>query len=452
MNKKIDNKMFYSKVFTLVFPMALQNLINTGITSADVMMLGKVGEKVLSGASLAGQVQYVMQLIFFGLTSGASVLAAQYWGRKDTDTIEKIIGLALRIGTIISIVFAAAAFFIPETLMKIFSSDAEVIAQGAGYLRAVCFSYILSAITMIYLNVMRSIERVVISTVVYFVSFIMNVILNYIFIFGVGPVAPMGAVGAAIATVCARFAELIIVVVHNIFVNNTAKINLKYALRTDKWLVSDFVRFSMPVVINELMWGLGMSTFSAILGHMGSAVSAAYSVAQVARQLALVVCFGIANAAAIMIGKAIGEGNMEVAREYGKRFSVLSLIMGAVGGLMILIIRPSLMSFMSVSELSRYYMGVMLYVISYYVVAQAVNTTMIVGVFRAGGDTKFGLMIDVGIMWGVSILCGFIAGYVLKLSVEAVIVILLSDEVIKLPLTIKRYRKYKWLNNVTRQE
>lgn len=449
---QIDNKSFYRKVYTLVLPMALQNLINVGITSADVIMLGKVGEKVLSGASLAGQVQYIMQLIFFGLTSGASVLAAQYWGKRDTDTIEKIMGLALRLGVIISLVFSFAAAAFPNMLMKIFSSDPVVISEGAVYLRIVCVSYAFSAFTMIYLNVMRSIERVKVSTWVYFVSFIANVILNYIFIFGAGPVPALGASGAAIATLMARILELVIVLFHNYSVNTDAKIRLKYFFKTEKWLNIDFIKFSMPVVINELMWGLGMAVFSAILGHLGSAVSAAYSVAQVARQLALVVCFGIANAAAIMIGKVIGEGRMELAKEYGRRFKKLSFIMGIIGGIVILALRPVLMSFMSVSEVSKYYMGVMLLVMSYYVIGQSLNTTLVVGVFRAGGDTKFGLMIDVGIMWGVSILLGFLAAFVFRLSVESVIIILLSDEIIKIPLTLHRYHKYKWLNNVTRQE
>lgn len=445
-----EGKSFYGRVFTLVLPMALQNLINVGITSADVIMLGKVGEEVLSGVSLAGQVQYIMQLIFFGLTSGASVLAAQYWGKRDKETIEKILGFALRLGIMISLVFAVAAFFMPNQLMRIFSSDDVVIAEGVSYLQIICFSYVISAFTMIYLNVMRSIERVRISTVVYFVSFISNVILNYIFIFGVGPIPALGARGAAYATVMARCIELLIVLFHNFRVNTDSTIRLGYLARTEKWLQGDFIRFSMPVVVNELMWGLGMAMFSAILGHLGSAASAAYSVTQVARQLALVVCFGIANATAIMIGKAIGEGKMELAREYGKRFKYLSLVTGVLGGMLILLIRPVIMNFMSVSELSRHYMGVMLFVVSYYVVAQSLNTTLVVGVFRAGGDTKFGLYIDVGIMWCISILLGFLAAFVLKWPVELVIVILLSDEIIKVPLTLWRYRQYKWLNNVTR--
>ncbi len=446
----MNSKDFYKKVFILVLPMALQNLINVGVTSSDVVMLGRVGEKVLSGASLGGQVYFIMTLIFFGLTSGASVLTAQYWGKQDIPTIEKIMGLALKCSMLISLVFTVVTFCIPEMLMKIFSSDPEVIHQGAMYLRIVCFSYIPASITMVYLNVMRSIERVTISTIVYFVSFVANIAFNATFIFGLLGAPAMGIRGAALGTVLARLIELGIVVFYNLKMNKVVKFRFKYWLATEKWLVKDFLSFSMPVVMNELFWGLGTSANTAILGHLGSAVTAANSVAQVIRQLAMVVCFGLANATAILIGKSIGEGNMAQARDYGKKFKDLSIILGCAGAVVVLLVRPIAMRFMSVSDESLGYMSIMLFVMSYYVIAQAFNTTMVVGVFRAGGDTKFGLFLDVGTMWFGSILLGFIAAFVLKLNLTAVYMIVMCDEIIKVPLCIWRYRSYKWLKNVTR--
>lgn len=450
MNRTADFGSFYKKVFFLVLPMALQNLINVGVTSADVVMLGRVGEKVLSGASLGGQVYFIMTLIFFGLTSGASVLTAQYWGKQDRDTIEKILGMALRFSVIISLAFTVVTFCIPEVLMKIFSSDPEVIRQGAMYLRIVCFSYLPASITMVYLNVMRSIERVTISTIVYFVSFLANIVLNAIFIFGLFGVPAMGVRGAALGTFLARLIELGIVIYYNARRNKIIKFRFRYWLSTEKWLLTDFISFSMPVVLNELMWGMGTAANAAILGHLGSAVTAANSVTQVIRQLAMVVCFGLANATAILIGKSIGEGNMEQAREYGRRFKNLSIFLGICGSGVVLLVRPFVMNFMTISEQSVKYMGMMLLVMSYYVIAQAYNTTMVVGVFRAGGDTRFGLILDVSTMWFGSIVLGFLAAFVFKLPVMAVYMIVMCDEIIKVPLCMYRYRSYKWLKDVTR--
>lgn len=446
----MSKKEFYKKVFILVLPMALQNLINVGVTSSDVIMLGRVGEKVLSGASLGGQIYFIMTLIFFGLTSGASVLTAQYWGKKDTETIEKILGMTLRLAVIVSMAFTVVTFCIPQYLMRIFTSDSEVVEQGARYLRIVCFSYLPASLTMVYLNVMRSIERVTISTLVYFVSFIANIILNAVFIFGLLGCPAMGVSGAALGTAIARLIELCIVIYYSRVCNKEVQIRFQYFKSTEKWLFNDFMHFSLPVVLNEMLWGLGTSTNTAILGHLGSAVTAANSVAQVIRQLAMVICFGLANATAILIGKSIGEGKMEQAKEYGRRFKNLSIVLGFCGCIVVLIARPIVMGFMTVSEEALGYMGMMLYVMSYYVICQAFNTTMVVGIFRAGGDARYGLLVDVSTMWCGSIILGYIAAYVLKLNVTAVYMIVMCDEIFKIPLCIYRYGSYKWLKDVTR--
>lgn len=444
------NKNFFKLVITLVIPLALQNLINVSVTSADVLMLGKVNETVLSASSLASQIQFIMTLFFFGLTSGAAVLTAQYWGKKDTLSIEKVLAISLDFALVISILFTLITFFFPRQLMSFFSSETAVIEEGIKYLRIVCFSYIFSSVTMIYLNIMRSVQRVVISTSIYSVSLIINIILNYIFIFGKFGVPAMGIVGSASATVIARFLELIITLIYAKKYNHTIKIRLKYMLKMDSILLKDFIKFSIPVTLNELMWGLGTSVNVAILGQLGSQAAAASSVAQVTRQLATVVTFGISAAASILIGKAIGENKRDDAKEYGKQSIILSLITGVLGSIIVLIIRPIAINTMNLSPDAKSYLSTMMFVISYFVLFQAYNTTMIVGIFRAGGDTKYGLFVDIVTMWCFSILLGFIAAFVFKFSVHIVYIILLSDEIIKIPLTTRRFKSYKWLNDVTR--
>lgn len=445
-----EGKEFYKKVFALVIPMALQNLINTGITTADVVMLGKVGEDVLSGSSLAGQIQFILNLIFFGITSGATVLTAQYWGKKDKRTIEKVLGIALRLSLITGILFTAVTLCFPEQLMGIFTSEQPVIEEGVKYLRIVAWTYLLMSITMIYLNIMRSVERVIVSTVVYLVSMIINIVFNAIFIFGLFGMPAMGIKGAALATLIARVAELVIVLVYAKFMNKDVKLRVGDIFAKNPLLFKDFLHYSAPVIMNELIWGAGYSANAAIIGHLNSSAVAANSVAQVTRNLATVIGFGVANATSIMLGKVIGEGKTELAEKYSKRFIKLSIIFGMAGGIVILIARPFVVSFLSVSERSANYMGFMLICMSVYVFAQTINTTLIVGVFRAGGDTKVGLYIDAGTMWGGSILCGAIAAFIFKAPVEVVYMIILADEFIKIPLSFIRYRQKKWLKNVTR--
>lgn len=447
----INWKKFYKTVIALVIPMALQNLINVGVTAADVIMLGAVGETALSGASLAGQIQYIMTLFLFGLTSGATVLTAQYWGRGDREAIEKILGMAVKAAVFVTALFTAAALLIPGQLMRIFTSEPAVIAEGIKYLRIVAFTYIMIGVTQAYLYIMRSVERVIVATVVYLLSLLCNIVMNSIFIFGLLGCPAMGVQGAALGTLCARILEVVLVAGYARLYNKDIKLRLKYVLHTDRVLFGDFMKYALPVIINEVMWGLGTAANTAILGHMGSAAVAANSVAQVARQLATVVSFGLSSAAAIYLGKTIGEKKMEHAKAYAKRFVILSLIMGALGGLLILAASPVAAAFLSLTPAAKGYLRIMFFVMSYFVIGQAFNTTMVVGIFRSGGDTRFGLILDVSTMWCCSILCGFLAAFVFKFSVPVVYVILMSDEIIKIPITAMRYKAYKWLKNVTRE-
>lgn len=450
MAEQTEKKLFYRTVFALLIPMALQNLINVGISSIDVIMLGRVGEKVLSGASLGSQVQFIMSLILFGLTSGSSVLIAQYWGKGDKDSIATVFGMAMKMAALVGIFFMVFTEWMPDKIMKIFTNDTEVIAQGVLYLRIVAVSYAISAVTMVYLNTMRGMERVAVATVTYLISMVTNIVVNGLLIFGLFFFPKMGVEGAAIGTLLARIAELLVVIFYNWKKNDVLAFRISFLFRKDKLLFRDFLKYSVPVVFNELMWGAGVSMIAAILGHMGSSAVAANSVAQVVRQLATVVAFGVSSTTAILIGKVIGEGKLDMAKEYGRRFRRLSIITGLVGAAVVLLARPIVMQAFTLSEEARGYLGIMMLIMSYFVVGQSYNTTLIVGIFRGGGDTLFGLILDVSVMWGISILFGAVGAFVFRLSVPLVYMILLSDEVIKIPITTWRYRTYRWLQDVTR--
>lgn len=212
----------------------------------------------------------------------------------------------------------------------------------------------------------------------------------------------------------------------------------------------DYFTYAFPVLLNELAWGAGMAAISAIVGHLGSAAVAAHSVTQVCRQLSMVIAFGISGATAIMIGKAIGEKREDLAREYGKKFLRLSILFGLAGGLMILAVSPAVLAVMKLTALAKSYLMVMMFIMSYFAVAQSVNSTLIVGVFRAGGDTRFGLLLDVGVMWLCSILGAAVGAFVIGIPMPWVYILLCSDEVIKVPFSLWRYRSYKWLKNITR--
>lgn len=448
---QIDNKAFYRTVATLVIPMALQNLINVGVTSLDVVMLGMVGEEVLSASSLAGQVQFVMTLIFFGLASGASVLTAQYWGKGDIRTIEKVMAIAIRLAFLCSLVFFALAELIPEQLMRIFTTDEALIPLGVSYLRWLAPSFIIISFTNLYLNILRSVEKVLVPAIVYGCSLVANAIFNAVLIFGLLGFPALGIVGAAIATTLARVLELVIVLVYN-WRNKLVKLHMKDFFARHKTLFGDFSKYAIPTTLNEMLWGMAVSASTVIIGRMGSAAVAANSVAQVTRQLATVVSFGVAAAAAILIGKAIGAGEPEKAFAYAKKMLKMSLGTGLAGCVVILILRPAILRLMNLSPQASEYLGFLLYVMAAYVIAQAMAACNVVGIFRGGGDTRFGLFLDGGVMWLYAIPAAALAAFVFGAPVEVVFLVILSDEFVKVPICLWRFASRRWLRNVTREQ
>ena len=445
-----ERKDFYRRVFVLVLPMALQNLINVGVTAADVVMLGRIGEKVLSGCSLGGQIFWILSLFLFGSTSGASVLIAQYWGKKDLESIEKIMGIVVLMTTGAGLLFMIAALLIPGRIMYLYTNDTEVIEQAVRYIRIVAFTYPISAFTMGYLNMLKSVERVTISTVIYGISLLINIAANSLLIFGLFGLPVLGIRGAAIGTLIARIVELLILIYYIKRFRPEVKVKWKNLIHLESVLWKDFLYYASPVIINEIFWGVGYSANTAIVGRLGSSVVAANSVAQVTRQLSMVVGFGIAGATAIMIGKAIGEGKKELAELYGKRFTMLGLLCGVGGALVILLLRPVIAWGMDFGGEADQYMRLFLNMMAVYVIGQSFNSTCVVGIFRSGGDTRFGMILDMSTMWFGSILFGALAAFVFHLPVPVVYAILLSDEMIKVIPCLLRYRKKKWLKDVTR--
>lgn len=456
LGSKAEKKAFFKSVWLLVIPIALQNLINVGVSAADVLMLGAIGDAVqaeiaLSAASLAGQVTFIFSLALFGLSSGAAVLTAQYWGKGDTRSVERVMGLAVRFSYCFGILFFLAALLLPEPLMRVFAGDEAVIEEGIKYLRIVATSYLFMSFSVVFLNVMRSVERVVVSTVVYLISLVVNVILNFIFIFGVGKIPAMGVAGAAIGTLGARAVEFIIVVVYATCFRLPVRFRIRNVFHSDKQLFKDYLHYALPVLLNEIFWGSGSSAVTAVIGHLGNAASSANAAAQVVRQLGTVFIMGISNAAAIIVGKTIGQSLVKEAETYAKRLVKLSFLIGVASMAVVLACIPILTNLLDLTQAARENLIMMLAVLSVYILFQSLACVIIVGILRAGADTKFGLVLDVGFLWCVAVPAGALAAFAFNAPLWAVYVLLTSDELLKCVPTILRFRSKKWLHNVTRE-
>ncbi len=448
-----EKSAFYKHAFAIAMPIALQNLIGAFVSSVDVVMLGYVSQDALSASSLANQVPFIMTMAFYGLASGASVLVAQYWGKKDGETIEQIMGLAFRFFMGFAAVFTLAALLFPAQLMRLYTDQEPLIKLGSEYLRVVAVSYLLMAFSNFYLNIMRSMERVILSTSVYIISLSVNIFFNAVFIFGLFGAPKLGLTGVAVATVIARAVEVAICLVDNAR-RKEIKFRLSRVLGHYRVLTADFVKIAAPAMVNDLLWGVGFSMYSVIFGHLGSDAVAANSVASVARNLATVFCFGFANATGIIVGKVMGKNDLEEAKVYAGRMSWLTFFAGALGGVCLLILCPVLMKTMGrdLTAAASGYLKTMILINSYYTIGQGMNTCWIVGCFRAGGDTRFGMILDALAMWAWAVPLGFFCAFVLKLPVEWVYFVLCTDEFSKMPVVIYHYRGFKWLKNITREK
>lgn len=442
---------FYRNMFVLAIPMAIQNIINVGVSSSDIIMLGNLSENAMSSVSMANQLQFVMSVIMFGISSGATVLNAQYWGKSNIKAIEMVLGISMRIALMISAIFSFVALVLPEFVMKVFTSDAELIELGKSYLTIIALTYIIQTITVIFLATLKSMEMVLISTIIYTISFFVNIVVNYCLIFGKFGFPQLGVRGAAIGTATARCIELIITLIFMYNIKDKFKYRFKYSLFVNKELRKDFYKFSIPIVCNELLWSVAVATATAIYGHINQNLVAANSVAQVSRQLFMVFSMGLSTAAALIIGKKIGEKNYVDAELYAKNIVKLVMKIAICMAIILFLTKGIIIRLFKLSELSGYYLNIMLIVMCFYLIAQAYSCINIIGIFRAGGDTKYGMYVDIGSMWLGSLLISYLCAFILKLPSEVIIVTILLDEFIKIPLCFFRYKKKVWLKDITRE-
>ena len=442
---------FYRQIFKLAIPIIIQNLLSAAVNSADVIMLNYVGQSAISAVSLAANYSNILFMVYYGLGTGASLLCSQYSGKNNFQAIHAVEGIALRFSVAISVLVALAAFFMPQRMMQLFTADQELITIGVSYLRIMGITYICWGISEIYLAVLRSIGRVTVSMALNMLAFILNILLNATFIFGLFGMPKLGATGVAIATALSRMIQLAACTVVS-FMSKDVKLNPIYMFIRSKTLLNDFIHLSLPALGNDLSWSVAFSMYSVILGHLGTEAVAANSLVTVVRNVGSVFCFAIASAGTILLGRVMGQGELEKSKSYASGMLKMTVVAGAVGGVIVLAVTPFVLRFASLNDTAMHYLKYMLLINSYYIMGSAVNTALIAGVFRAGGDTKFGLICDTIDMWVYAVPLGFFAAFVVKLPVLWVYFLLCTDEFVKWPWVIHHYRKGEWAKNITRED
>ena len=441
----------YKKIWVVALPIILQNIIDAAVNSVDVLMLNTVGQDAISAVSLANSLVGILFMFLYGIGTGIAMLAAQYYGKGDLKTIEKIEGIGLRFALGVAAIGAVACMLIPKYLMYIYTSDETLIQMGAKYLLFIAPGLLFWAVSAVYMSILRCIGKVATSTVLETVALVCNVCLNAVFIFGLFGAPKLGVVGVAIATTISRFIQLMGCVIVSMTKPGVA-LTFKTIFEKHELLQKDFVSMALPAIGNDLVWALAFSMYSVIIGHLGNDAVAAYSIVNVVRNLGCVMCYGVGAASGIIVGQILGEGDREEGIRTGHILLRLSVITGILGGIIVLIIMPFALSKAALTETALDYLKFMLLINTYYITGTSVNTCLIAGVFRAGGDSKFGFKCDTIDMWCYAVPLGLLAAFVFKLPVKMVYFLLCTDEFVKWPWVFKHFYSHKWANNITRDD
>lgn len=449
--EQIKDTTFRKKLISLILPMTLQNLVFALVPISDAVMLLFLSQEAMTSVSLASQVPFVLSLFAYSITAGGSILAAQYWGKGDTESIEKIFGYMFALSLPIMAVFFLCAMFMPEGVIRIFTNVPELIDGAIPYLRYASFSYIFMSLAMIYETLLKNVGFVKQCTIASVVIVFLNIVLNAVFIFGLFGAPEMGISGAALATSIANGTGFIICLVFNLKLT-TFRLRLRNIFHVGIELRKRFSKYTLPYTLNQLLWGFGFAMITVILGHLGTDIASANSIAAIVKDLVSCLCYAIASGSVIVIGNELGAGNLEKGKLYGDKLFKLGIVSGIILGIIAAASAPLILRFTNMTDAAEHYLFIMLMMCSYYILGRSINSILIGGIFSAGGDTKFGFICDTLTMWAFIVPVGFISAFVLDLPVMVVYFLLNLDEIIKIPAVIIHYRKYKWVKNIIEDE
>lgn len=443
------DKVFNKKLLALTLPISLQSLMLALVAAADAVMLGKLDQDSMAAVSLATQIQFVQNMFLAAICAGVAGLGAQYWGKKDVHFIGKLFGLSIRESLLLSVVFFIGCRFFPDLLMRLFAQDPILINIGVEYLKIASWSYLITGISQCYLAIMRVSDHAGYSAWISSATVVLNILLNAVFIFGLFGVPAMGVKGAALATLSARIFELVWCV-GTTFNRSFIKLKIRTIFAFDRLLIFDFWKYTAPILGAYMLWGIGFTAYTALMGQLGRDPAAANAIAAVVRDLMCCLCNGIAVGSGIVIGNELGAGNLAKGKRYGQKAMLLSFLIGLISTAVILCSIPIVLHFIKMTDTARAYMVGMFVIMAFYMIGRCVCTVTINGIFSAGGDTMFDPISLAVCMYGIALPCAFLGTFFFHWPVLVIYACTCLDEVGKVPWVIYHFYKYRWVRNITR--
>lgn len=447
---KNDKKIFYNQLWKLALPIIIQNFITSSINMISTLLVGRLGEPQVAAVGIANQYFFLFDVIMIGLCSGCGVFISQYYGSKNIEKIKKVMGIGIVSVFFIAMLFTLVALIIPEVIISIFNTDPLVVSLGSEYLRIICFSYLFTGVTFLYSVGARCVGKTILPMAVSSIALILNTVLSLWFIFGGFGINSMGVEGAAIATLIARVIECLVLLLLVYKMKYLIAANIKEMKNIKKSFVSEAYRTILPVLFNDLFWGLGSVVYNIAYGRMGVEAMAAIQICATLQNIFMVISIGVSSAASVIIGNIIGAGEYDKGKIYAKKFAILGIIIGFIIGAVIIFSAPYILSVYKASEELYSDAVKILYVLGIVFVIKVYNIVLILGILRGGGDAKFALYAESFTMWGIGVPAAFIGVFVLQLPVYLVAALVTLEEIVKFFIATYRLRSGKWINDLTK--
>ena len=442
------DKEFFRAMLGLAIPVAFQQLITAGLNMLDVLMVGQLSETAVAALGLANQIYFLLILFLFGVTSGMSIFTAQFWGKGDTEQIRHVLGICLSVAVSVGFLFSFGATLIPERLMSFYTEDPEVIKLGSDYLRIVGLSYVMTAISVSYISILRSITQVKLTVLVSVLALILKTSISYLLIFGIGGLPALGVRGAATGTAIAWTFECVSLITLVYMLRMPLAAHPFTFFQFNRPFLTNVLRTSMPAAANEVLWSIGITTYNAVYARIGTDAIAAVNINATIEELMFVLFIGLGNACSVMVGNKIGEGNKDTAFEYGRRFTILGVILALAGGAFVISIRDFISGLYELSPAAIQNLHWLMLVYSLSIWLRVFNFMLFIGALRAGGDTRYAMFMELFSIWLIGVPSALIGGFVLHLPVYGVYALVLIEEFIKAIIILRRFLSRKWIHDL----
>ncbi|MBM3179273.1 MAG: MATE family efflux transporter [Chloroflexi bacterium] len=447
----LRDRAFLREMLTIALPISLQQLINASLNMIDVIMVGQLGESSIAALGLSNQVFFVFILLVFGTTSGMAIFAAQFWGKQELDPIRKVLGMSILATSIIALIFTLAATLMPHVVLGFYTNDPDVIEIGSRYLRIVGFSYIPVALATSYIATLRSIQLIKIAVIATISALIFKTILGYMLIFGIGFFPALGVEGAAIGTASGWILELVLLLSLVYTQKTPLAANPFTFFSFDISFFRRVLRTTFPALANEFFWSIGITTYNAIYAHIGTDSIAAVNINATMEELGFVVFMGLGNACAVMVGNRIGAGKKEEAYETVRRVIIISVLAAWVVGFTVLLLRDVVVDLYDLSPSGVYNVRMLILMMACILWIRMFNFSIFIGALRAGGDTRFALIMEICSIWLIGVPAAYIGAFVLHLPVYYVYLMVALEEVVKAFVSAWRFRSRRWIHDLVNE-